>query len=53
MCKSGLVTEAKAISIIDVQSAFYVAAGGALLGLIAFITEIIAAKVTQCRSRSK
>ena len=53
MCKSGLVMEAKAISIIDVQSAFYVAAGGALLGLIAFITEIIAAKVAQCRSRSK
>ena len=52
-CKSGLVMEAKAISIIDVQSAFYVAAGGALLGLFAFVIEIIVAKVIQCRSRSK
>ena len=45
LCKSGLVTEAKAISLIDVQSAFYVMIGGALLGLMVFVIEIIVAKV--------
>ena len=50
LCKSGLVTEAKAISLIDVQSAFYVAIGGAVLGCLAFVTEIIVAKVNKSRA---
>ena len=49
LCKSGLVTEAKAISLIDVQSAFYVMIGGALLGLMVFVTEIIVTKVKKPR----
>ena len=53
MCKSGLVTEAKAISIIDVQSAFYVAGGGAVLGFLAFLTEIVVAKIRQYRKKSR
>jgi len=32
VCPGSIVTEAKPISIVDVQSAFFVAAGGAVLG---------------------
>ncbi|XP_052784546.1 glutamate receptor ionotropic, kainate 2-like isoform X2 [Mya arenaria] len=45
ICPGSIVTEAKPISIIDVQSAFYVAAGGALLGLLAFLTELLVVRI--------
>ena len=41
VCSGSVVTQAKPISIIDVQSAFYVAAGGAVIGTLAFFTELI------------
>ena len=40
-CSGNTVTEAKPISVIDVQSAFYVCVIGIIIGTIAFVCEII------------
>ena len=40
-CGGNIVTEAKAITIVDVQSAYYVCVLGIVLGTIAFVCEII------------
>lgn len=45
ICAGSVVTEATPISVIDVQSAFYVAAGGAVIGFLAFVIEIIVARI--------
>lgn len=44
ICPGAIVTEAKPITLIDVQSAFYVAAGGAVIGFLVFIIEVIVGK---------
>ncbi|XP_045201946.2 uncharacterized protein LOC123555366 [Mercenaria mercenaria] len=44
ICAGSIVAEAKPISIIDVQSAFYVAAGGALLSFCVFLVELVIGK---------
>ena len=47
LCGKSTLPEAKPISIIDVQSAFYVAAGGALIGFGAFLVELLVGKIRQ------
>ncbi|XP_060603081.1 glutamate receptor ionotropic, kainate glr-3-like [Ruditapes philippinarum] len=49
ICADSIVAEAKPISIIDVQSAFYVAAGGAVISFCIFVVEVIIGKY--CRGR--
>ena len=44
VCAGSIVAEAKPISIIDVQSAFYVAAGGAVISFCIFVVEVIIGK---------
>ncbi|WAR27612.1 GRIK2-like protein [Mya arenaria] len=45
ICPGSVVTVAKPISVVDVQSAFYVAGGGAVLGLLAFLMELLVVRV--------
>jgi hypothetical protein len=40
-CAGNSITEAKPISLMDVQSAFYVCVIGLVLSMIAFLTEIV------------
>ena len=40
-CSGNIVTEAKPISIVDVQSAYYVCVLGIVIGTIAFVCELI------------
>ncbi|KAL4222939.1 hypothetical protein ACF0H5_018980 [Mactra antiquata] len=49
ICAGSIIAEAKPIKLIDVQSAFYVAAGGALIGFIAFVLEVIIGHVVKKR----
>lgn len=53
ICAGTIVTEAKPISLIDVQSAFYVAAGGAVIGFLAFLIELYVGKCTKYRPKKE
>ena len=44
ICSGDILPEAKPIKLVDVQSAFYVAAGGIVLGFVAFVSEIVVKK---------
>ncbi|XP_060589774.1 glutamate receptor 3-like [Ruditapes philippinarum] len=49
ICAGTIIAEAKPISIIDVQSAFYVAAGGGFIGFCAFLIEVCVGWLKQKR----
>lgn len=53
ICAGSVVTEAKPISVIDVQSAFYVAAGGAFIGFLAFLIEVLVHRWLKYRKREE
>ena len=49
ICAGSIIAEAKPISIIDVQSAFYVAAGGGFIGFCAFLIEVCIGRLKRGR----
>lgn len=53
ICAGSIIAEAKPIKLVDVQSAFYVAAGGALIGFIAFLLEVLAGHILKKRQSNQ
>lgn len=53
ICADSIIAEAKPIAIIDVQSAFYVAAGGSFIGFCAFLIEVAIGRFLQRRKEKR